>query len=253
MAHWFSHAIVETGRLPLFCFFLSLIVGFGVTRLSVRLIRAGVGWLGNVESGGLHIHHVVFGVILVVISGVAMIALPLDHAAGKAFLAAIFGVGTALMLDEFALILHLRDVYWSEAGRLSVDAIFVAASFAGLLLLGINPSGISDIIDFRYSPDLWTLALSSMWLLVHFGITVLVLLKGKIWTGLFGLFFSPLLYFGAIRVARPASPWARWRYPADSPKLAKAQRREQRIRRPMIRAKIRVQELISGRPDAPQE
>jgi len=59
-----------------------------------------------------------------------------------------------------------------------------------------------------------------------------------------------LLLFGAIRLARPASPWARWRYGPDrrrgARKLARAQRREDRYRRPVVRAKIRIQELIAG-------
>ncbi len=50
-----------------------------------------------------------------------------------------FGIGAALVLDEFALILHLQDVYWAEDGRTSVDAVFVAIAVAGLLILGFNP------------------------------------------------------------------------------------------------------------------
>ena len=49
------------------------------------------------------------------------------------------------MLDEFALILHLQDVYWSEDGRTSVDAVFVAVAVAGLLVLGFNPLSFFDI------------------------------------------------------------------------------------------------------------
>jgi len=76
----------------------------------------------------------------------------------------------------------------------------------------------------------------------------------QIWTGLVGLFVPFLLFMGAIRLARPDSPWARGRY-KDTPRrlasLEKAKRREERFRRPIIRAKIRFQELLAGRPDKP--
>jgi len=77
------------------------------------------------------------------------------------------------------------------------------------------------------------------------------LLKGKLWTGLVGLFVPPLFVVGAIRLARPGSPWARWRYGKRPGKLTKADRREQRLRRPVINAKIRIQDLLAGQPGEP--
>jgi len=75
------------------------------------------------------------------------------------------------------------------------------------------------------------------------------LLKGKIWTGLFGLFVPLLFIAGAFRLARPGSPWARWRYRNRPGKLARADRREQHLRQPVVRAKIRVQDLLAGGHD----
>lgn len=69
MGHWFSRNIVEPGKLPMLLALTSFIVTFLVTRTIVRLIRAGKGPFGNVSSGGLHIHHVVPGVVLTVIGG----------------------------------------------------------------------------------------------------------------------------------------------------------------------------------------
>jgi len=84
-----------------------------------------------------------------------------------------------------------------------------------------------------------------------FALAVVTLLKGKIWTGLFGLFVPLLFIVGAVRLARPGSPWDRWRYRDRLGKRARASRREERLRLPVINAKIRVQDLLTGRHDQP--
>jgi len=254
IAAWF-HRTAEAGRLPLFCFFIGMIIGFVFIRISVRLIRAQVRWWpSNVKSGGLHIHHVVFGVVFMLLGGVAGLTIPTNVVSWSAFAAFVFGVGSALVLDEFALILHLDDVYWQEKGRTSIDAVFVAVAVTGLLVLGIRPIFIEDMMISSQADGLPSLVgvvagLSSL------GLAVLTLLKGKIWTGLIGLFVPLLLFIGAIRLARPGSPWARWRYRGDSKrrkaKRDKAKWREIRIRRPIIRAKIWFQELLAGHFDLP--
>src|SRR5262249_61033515 len=78
--------------------------------------------------GGTHIHHVVFGVFALLISGV----LSLDELA-RLPRAALFGAGAALVLDELALVVFLRDVYWRPAGVLSVAAVLV-----GLAALAVS-------------------------------------------------------------------------------------------------------------------
>lgn len=236
-------------EVPLLWFFVSMIVAFGLIRLSVRLIRAQVSWWpGNVTPGGLHIHHVVFGVVLLLVGGVAGLVIPVGLTGWRSVAAALLGIGAALVLDEFALLLHLRDVYWSEQGRTSVDAVFVAIAAVGLMLLGLRPFVVSDFLDTRADPDRWVWG--GLYLLVDLGLAVVTLLKGKIWTGLVGLFVPVLLVVGAWRLARPGSPWARWRYRPDRRrgprKLARAESRERRFRRPVVRAKIRFQELIAG-------
>lgn len=251
---WF-HRLAEAGRLPLFCFFIGMIIGFVFIRISVRMIRAQVRWWpGNVSSGGgLHIHHVVFGVVFMLLGGVAGLTIPPEVVSWNAFAAFVFGAGAALVLDEFALILHLDDVYWQEKGRASIDAVFVAIAVVGLLVLGVRPVFIEDIISSRAEgmPALAGIGLG----LASLSLAVLTLLKGKIWTGLIGLFVPILLLVGAIRLARPGSPWARWRYRGDSKrrkaKRNKAKWREIRIRRPVVRAKIWFQELLAGRFDRP--
>ena len=243
MGAWFTRTIVDTGRLPLFCFFVGIVVGFGFIRFSVRMIRAQVKWWpGNVTPGGTHIHHVVFGVVFMLIGGVAGLAIPDNLLGWRSAAAALFGIGGALVLDEFALILHLRDVYWSKDGRLSVDAVFLAIGMTGLLLLGARPLGYDEF----YGEGV---ALRVLIILVNLGFAIVALLKGKVWTGLIGLLVPVLPEIGALRLARPNSPWARWRYTEGSRKLRRAYRREARIRQPLIRVKIRVQEFISGRHD----
>jgi hypothetical protein len=249
MSGWFDAHIVHTGRLPLFCFFVTFVVGFGFIRLSARLIRARVRWWPrNITAGSVHVHHMVFGVVLMVIGGVGELAAPLHSVAWRSAPAALFGLGTALVLDEFALILHLRDVYWSNEGRLSIDAVFVAAGVTALLLLGAAPVGVRSVTDYRGLPGSLSAGVAlTLLIALFFVLAVVTLLKGKIWTGLFGLFVPPLFVVGALRLARPGSPWARWRYRDRPRKRARADRRERRLREPVIRGKIWLQDLLTGR------
>lgn len=251
MSSWFSTNIEQTGRLPLFCFFVAFVAGFGFIRLSVRMIRANVRWWpGNVTPGNLHVHHMVFGVVFMLVGGVTGIVAPdgsLDWRAGGA---ALFGLGAALVLDEFALLLHLKDVYWSSAGRLSVEAVFVAAGITMLLLLGIQPSVVPTTADRNATPAEAIIGLT-LSVVLTFGLAAITLLKGKIWTGLFGLFLFPLLMVGAIRLARPGSPWARWRYQNKPHKRARAARRERRLRQPVVRLRVRLEDFVSGLQERP--
>ncbi|MEV7123469.1 hypothetical protein AB0O12_34090, partial [Kitasatospora griseola] len=215
--------IVDTGREPLFLLLLGLVLAFLFIRISTRLIRAQVRWWpGNVTPGGLHIHHVVFGQALLLICGVAAFAVRGDGGSWWNLLGFGFGVGCGLVLDEFALVLHLKDVYWSTQGRTSVDAVMLAVATIGLLLLGELPLG-----GFARHPDGPTLA-GACGLLA---LVVVSLLKGKTWTGLLGIMLWPLALVGAVRLARPQSPWARWRYRSRPRRLARAERREERIHR----------------------
>jgi len=186
------------------------------------------------------------------VGGVAELAVPIDPVGWRAAAAAVFGLGTALVLDEFAVMLHLRDVYWTSAGRLSIDAVFVATGITALLLLGVSPVGVYDLADYLELPSTGdAAAVLVIAVVVFFLLATVTLLKGKIWTGLAGVFVPVLFFVGAIRIARPGSPWARWRYHARPRKLAKAEYRERRFRRPVERAKIWLQDLLAGHPDPP--
>ncbi|WP_067464604.1 hypothetical protein [Actinomadura macra] len=250
MGQWFAREIADTGRLRLFCFFVAFIAGFVFIRFSVRMIRRQVRWWpGNVAPGGRHVHHVVFGLVFMCVGGVGGLAVTDGSSGWAAATAALFGVGTALVLDEFALVLHLEDVYWSEQGRLSVEVVFIMVALCGLLLLGLRPLGVDDLVEEGGSSGggLWNIVFV---LLFDLCVSVVALLKGKIWTGLIGLFIGILALVGAVRLARPDSLWARRRYPAGSRKERRAQARERRYRRPIERLGTVVGDLIAGRPSA---
>lgn len=256
MYGWFTRTIIETGRLPVFLMMVAFLLTFLFIRFSVRMIRAEVSWWpGNVEPGGLHIHHVVFGTILVLVSGFAFIALANYHTpVANAVLGSLFGIGAALVLDEFALILHLRDVYWSQEGRTSIDAIFVALAVTVLFVLGLHPVGLSgDFSEYETDRKWSTLAVTLTYLLVQYGLVVVVLLKGKIWTGLLGMFIPLLAIVGAVRLARPGSPWCKLFYPEHSRRYRRAVIREKRYRQPVVSSKVRAQEAVAGRFDKPAD
>ena len=125
----------DEARERLFLASVAFLVTFGIVRLITHAIRAGVGPFHNVSSGGLHIHHLVWGILILLVVGYVWL---IEKAVGSSWLASTtaiaFGVGAALTLDEFALWLNLRDVYWEQAGRASVDAVVI---FASLLSVGI--------------------------------------------------------------------------------------------------------------------
>src|ERR1700751_353389 len=117
-------------------------VSFFVTFLGVRLLVASIthhiGPFGWVEVGGRHIHHLVWGIFLLLLVGYAWLAEAGSGDTPKAIfvrrlLALLYGAGAALTLDEFALWLNLANVYWSPEGRESIDAVilFGAALAAG--------------------------------------------------------------------------------------------------------------------------
>jgi hypothetical protein len=242
---WFQHVIVDAGRLRLFCFLIFFILAFLFIRFSVRMIRAQVKWWpGNVAAGGTHIHHVVFGLVFMCVGGISGLAVQDPRSAWAAITASVFGIGTALVLDEFALVLHLEDVYWSEEGRLSVQVVFIAVAVCGLGLLGLTPFSVS-------TTDEQTPLGIVFVLLFNLPFTVICLLKGKVWSGLLGIFISLFALVGAIRLARPGSPWARSRYAPDGKKLVRATARESRYRRPVAAAMAWLADLLAGKPDPP--
>jgi hypothetical protein len=130
--------IVDTGKQPELFLLLAFLLSFGFIRTSAHMIRAQVSWWpGNVQVGGTHVHHLVWGILTMLVVGYVAIAFS-PGSPLRELLAILFGVGAGLTMDEFALWLHLEDVYWSEQGRASVDAVIVAAGCGALVLLGLR-------------------------------------------------------------------------------------------------------------------
>ena len=122
-------------RERLFLASLAFLLTFVAVRGITISIRAGIGPLHNVSAGGTHIHHLVWGILLLIIVGYVWL---LEVGVGSTWVASLtavlFGVGAALTLDEFALWLNLQDVYWEREGRISIDVVLI---FGGLLSVGI--------------------------------------------------------------------------------------------------------------------
>jgi hypothetical protein len=194
---------------------LGFLVTFLVTRFVTHAIRTGRGPFRDSSVGGVHVHHEVYGIFLLLGTGTAEFAYR-PTGAGGAALAVLFGMGAALTLDEFALWLHLEDVYWSREGRSSVDALLIALVVGVMLLVGANPF---DADTARGE------GLVALTLLVNLGVALVAVLKGRVVLGVVGVFVPLVAVVGALRLARPGSPWARRRYPEGSSRAARSLRR----------------------------
>lgn len=122
----------------LFLASLSFFLTFAAKRAITYSIHAGRGPLHDVSVGGTHVHHLVWGILLLLAVGyfwLVQVGAGGDAASRWASRASalLYGAGAALTLDEFALRLNLRDVYWGEEGRESVDAL---VAFGALLAVG---------------------------------------------------------------------------------------------------------------------
>jgi len=243
-AGWLGEARAATAG-----FLVGLLATFLFVRINTRLIRAEVSWwFHDIESeGGTHVHHMVIGVVLMATVGLLLIALAPTGLSAQV-LAVLFGAGVALTLDEFALILHVQDVYWRKEGRVSVDAVVIVVCAALLFVLGLNP--FADFGAVGFADDTARVALGVL-IVLNFGPVLLTLLKGKLWTGVFGLFIPIMGIVGAIRIARPGSPWAHRRYAKRPRKMAKAQKRQDRLNAHTIAWRDAFFDLIAGKPHLP--
>ena len=122
-------------RERLFLASVAFLITFAIVRGITLMIRMQIGPIHNMTAGGLHIHHLVWGILLLLVVGYIWL---LEVGVGSGWIASTtaiaFGVGAALTLDEFALWLNLSDVYWAGQGRESIDAVLI---FGGLLSAGV--------------------------------------------------------------------------------------------------------------------
>jgi hypothetical protein len=232
------HFLDDRGQRAGFIVLGAFLAAFLFIRTSARLIRNPkvTWWPGSVTTkGGLHLHHLVWGIVMILASGFLNFALQ-PGSPGLEVLAAVFGIGAGLTLDEFALWVHLEDVYWTQEGRSSVDAVVVATLLGGLVLLGIAPFDISN----SASPISSLVAV----IVVDLAFSTVAILKGKPLLGVIGVFIPPASILGALRLAAPSSPWARWRYPPEGKRMARSQHRFKRVRD----RRRRMMNAIAGTP-----
>ena len=203
----YERAIVDTGRQAEFLFFVSFLVTFGFIRTSAHMIKAQVSWWpGNVQVGGTHIHHLVWGILLLLIMGYVGVAVA-PPSPWHEIVTVLFGVGTGLTLDEFALWLNLKDVYWSQQGRRSIDAVIIAATITGMVLVGFTAwldvaTEVKDAV-FAVVGTVGVFAIL---------IGLVNVAKEKFGMALVGVFFLPVGFVSAFRLGRPHSLWARLLY-----------------------------------------
>ncbi|MGW2847822.1 hypothetical protein [Streptomyces sp. NPDC001274] len=244
MGHWFDRNIVEPGKLPLLLALAAFVLTFAVTRVITRMIRAGKGPFRDFTPGGLHIHHVVPGVVLSVVGGFGAVASG-RHGVTAGICAVIFGAGAGLVLDEFALIVHLDDVYWTEEGRRSVEVVALTAALVMLVLAGFSPLGVNEVSSDEQQGRLGVL----LTVAVNFCFVLIALFKGKARLAVVGTLVPFVALVAAVRLARPASAWAKRCYRGRPRARARALLREYHHDVRWAGPERRLQDLIGGAPD----
>src|SRR4051794_34278102 len=221
LSDFWHDQLVDHHRQALFLVLVAFLGSFAFIRLSARLSRSPrfTWWPGSVVSeSGVHLHHLVWGICLMLGGGILGFAL-YNSSPGLEICAALFGIGAGLTIDEFALWVYLDDVYWAREGRSSIDAAVIAAAVMLLVLLGAQPFEVS-----ARNPT--TLVITLSVIVFVLAMVVICFAKLRVLHGVVGLFFMPVAVYGAMRVGKPGSPWAKRRYAQRRPaRQAKAQRR----------------------------
>jgi len=195
------------GKETHFLILIAFVCSFGFIRTSAHLIRAQVSWWpGNVETkGGTHIHHLVWGILLLIATGYVGMATAIPDPWFE-LVAIGFGIGMGLTLDEFALWLNLEDVYWSAKGRESIDAVVVTVALLVIALLGL-----------RFWIDVWDAVLvlggidrGTEWLAIPVqvagvALAVVCFRRGRKMAGIVGLFVPLVALIGALAPRRRAA------------------------------------------------
>jgi hypothetical protein len=227
----------------LFLVFAGFILSFAFIRMSTRLMRSPrvSWWPGSVVSdSGVHLHHLVFGIVTMMTAGTLGFA-ALGASPWTEICAFAFGIGAGLTIDEFALWVYLDDVYWAEEGRSSIDATVIAAAGMVLLLLGFTP--------FSFDTSSATQVIGSiLGALFVFSMVALCFAKQRLMHGTIGFFVLPLAIYGAWRLGKPGSPWARKRYRERNPgKQVRSETRFPSDRRTEL-LKNAFRDIVGGKP-----
>ena len=232
----YRHYIFSSGREPIFFLLLAFLLTFIAVRSYTRLGRRR-GW-GSGALSGVHLHHLVPGIVGTLASATAIVAFQ-PGGDSMLVLAACFGAGAALILDEFALVLHLEDVYWTEHGRSSIEATLMGFAFGVLCLLATAPIHSDPSKDAPHWVVGGLIALNTSFALIAF-------LKGKTKLGAFGIFVPGIAVVAALRLAKPTSVWAH-RFYSES-KLDRSKRRATLHHRRYAGLEHRLYDAIGGTP-----
>jgi hypothetical protein len=227
----------------LFLVLVGFILSFAFIRMSTRLQRSPKvpWWPGSIVSeSGVHVHHLVFGIVLMMIAGAGGF-LAFGSTPWTEICAFLFGVGAGLTIDEFALWVYLDDVYWAEEGRSSIDAVVIAVAGMMLVLLGFTPLTIED-------SSIGALLGTFLSALFVVALVAICFLKGRVLHGTVGFFVFPIALYGACRLGKPDSAWARRRYGERRPR--KQERAEARFPpdRRTERFKNAFRDIVGGKP-----
>lgn len=243
LADFWQDQIRDEGKQGLFLVLAGFVLSFAFIRMSTRLMRSPKvpWWPGSVVSdSGVHLHHLVFGIVTMMVAGTAGLAV-LGDAPWAEICAFAFGVGAGLTIDEFALWVYLDDVYWAKEGRVSIDATVIAVAAMGLVLLGFVPFGFE-------TGSVGQTVASLAGAMLALALVAICFAKQRLLHGTVGFFVAPVAIYGAVRIGKPGSPWARRRYGARRPaKQAKAEARFQPDRR-TERFKNAFRDIVGGKP-----
>ncbi len=232
----------EPERQRAFVCLAAFLTAFLLIRTSARMTRRFTWWPGGVKTdSGIHLHHFVWGIFIMLGAGFLTLSLRFDQAGGLV-LAGIFGIGGGLVLDEFALWTRLEDVYWSEEGRSSVEAVAVVGVFGLLIVLGVQPFSFADPVS---------AAVTGGAILAPLAVSVGAILKGRTVLAAIGIFVLPVGLWAAFRVGRPTAPWAHWFYGDDSARMRRARSRYEDPQRASERLRLRVMDAVAGAPTGP--
>jgi hypothetical protein len=239
----FYNRIAEHELQGLYLVLIGFILSFAFIRMSTRLMRSPKvpWWPGSIVSdSGVHLHHLVFGIVTMMVAGAGGFA-AFGNSPWTEICAFAFGIGAGLTIDEFALWVYLDDVYWAEEGRSSIDATVIAAALMLLALLGFTPFTIED-------GSIGSILGTVLSALIVFLLVAICFAKGRILHGCIGFFVFPIALYGACRLGKPHSAWARRRYGERRPKKqARAVERFPPDRR-TERFKNAFRDMVGGKP-----
>ena len=135
----YRHYFREPRRERLFLASVSFFLTFAIARVITHAAHAHGDHFFSITFGETHVHHLVWGIMLLLLVGYLGLiqagnGRDLPSLAGGRIAATLYGLGAALTLDEFAVWLNVRDVYWEREGRASIDAVVL---FGALVSIGL--------------------------------------------------------------------------------------------------------------------